>query len=163
MPSTRRYQVLTEFNDTCRNTLSRGWLLFIKTTYHNSTVACELKSNQIAHWYLLAGFGSLKGMIGLCKRSSAYRLMLLLYRALVRPCINGPNTEPWETPKGLVGAGLMGNSEIGTTKDHFQSVGSFPLEIDMLNSFIMARAMLYEVVWPEHPSGLFDLEHIKWT
>ena len=31
---------------------------------------------------------------------------------------------------------------MGTTKDDFQSFGSFPLAIDMLNSLVMAGAML---------------------
>ena len=50
---------------------------------------------------------------------------------------------------------------MGTTKDDFQSVGSFPLAIDMLNSLVMAGAMLYEVdfnILADIPSGPFDLE-----
>ena len=40
----------------------------------------------------------------------------------------------------------MGNFKMGTTKDDFQSVGSFPLDIVMLNSLVMVGAMPYEVV-----------------
>ena len=50
---------------------------------------------------------------------------------------------------------------MGATKDDFQSVGSFPLAIDMLNSLVMAGAMLYEVdfnILADIPSGPFDLE-----
>ena len=50
---------------------------------------------------------------------------------------------------------------MGTTKDDFQSVGSLPLAIDMLNSLVMAGAMLYEVAFnilADIPSGPFDLE-----
>ena len=49
---------------------------------------------------------------------------------------------------------------MGTTKDDFQSLGSFPLAIDMLNSLVMAGAMLCDDlnILADIPSGPFDLE-----
>ena len=50
---------------------------------------------------------------------------------------------------------------MGTTKDDFQSFGSFPLAIDMLNSLVMAGAMLCDVdfnILADIPSRPFDLE-----
>ena len=49
---------------------------------------------------------------------------------------------------------------MGTTKDDFQSFGSFPLAIDMLNSLVMAGAMLCDVDFNilDIPSRPFDLE-----
>ena len=49
----------------------------------------------------------------------------------------------------------------GTTKDDFHSFGSFPLAIDILNSLVVAGAMLCEVdlsILADVPSGPFDLE-----
>jgi len=50
---------------------------------------------------------------------------------------------------------------MGTTRDDFQSFGSLPLAIDMLNNLVMAGAMLWEVdfnILADMPSGPFDLE-----
>ena len=50
---------------------------------------------------------------------------------------------------------------MGTARDDFQSFGSLPLAIDMLNNLVMAGAVLWEVdfnILADMPSGPFDLE-----
>ena len=50
---------------------------------------------------------------------------------------------------------------MGTIRDDFHYFGSLPLAIDMLNTLVMAGAILWEVdfnILADMPSGPFDLE-----